>query len=185
MNMETLHDLLLRELRGQYYTETELVDALDRLADQTAVNMLDESVDPELRSALEEAFADHREETETHVRRLEDVFEVVDRQPEARSVSAVEGVIADKEEFTNVVLNDSLRILYYLHAGMKIEQLEIETYESLVANAEALGLPDDAVDALEANLRDERDALEELERIADSAGIEDLREELGAASPEP
>lgn len=184
MNIETLHDLFLYELHGLYRTEQTLVEELDQLADQTAVNSLDEASDEEFRDALREAFEDHRDETETHVERLERVFESIDRRPETRDVPPLDGFVEEKEWFSNVVLNDAMRPLFYLDAGVKIEQLEIRTYESLVENAGALDVPDDAVEALEANLRDERDALAELEDLSGSDAVESLREALGDDSPE-
>lgn len=184
MNIETLHDLFLYELHGLYRTERTLVEELDQLADQTAVNSLDEASDEEIRDTLRQAFEDHRDETETHVERLERVFESVDRQPDERDVPALDGLVAEKERFTNVVLNDAIRPLFYLDAGIKIERLEIRTYESLVENARALDVPDDAVEALEANLQDERDALAELEELSESDAVESLRESLAEDSPE-
>lgn len=184
MNIETLHDLFLYELHGLYRTERTLVDELDQLADQTAVNTLDEAADAELRDALREAFEDHRDETETHVERLERVFESIDRQPDERDVPALDGLVREKEQFSNVVLNDAMRLLFFLDAGIKVEQIEIRTYESLVANARALDVSDDAVEALESNLRDERDALAELEDLAESSAVESLRESLAEDSPE-
>ena len=184
MNIETLHDLFLYELHGLYRIERTLVAELDQLADHVAVDSLDEASDGELRDALREALADHRDETEAHVERLERVFESVERQPEERGVPALDGLVEESERFSNVVLNDAIRPLFYLDSGIKVERLEIRTYESLIETAEALGVTDDAVEALEANLRDERDALAELEDLSESSAAESLREALAEESPE-
>ena len=184
MNIETLRDLFVYELSGLYCTERTLAERLDQFADETAVNSLDEASDGELRDALSEAFAEHRDETETHVERLERVFESVDHRPEERAVPALDGLAGETERLSNVVLNDAVRPLFYLDAGSKVERLEIRTYESMIETAEALGIPDDAVEALEANLRDERDALAELEYLSESSTVESLRETLTADSPD-
>lgn len=184
MNVETLRDQFLYDLRGQYYVETTLADALDRLVDQTAVDSLDEAPDAELRDALASAFADHRDETDEHVDRLERAFEALDRQPDARPSPPIDGIVEEKERFTNVVLNDAARPLHYLDTGLKTERLEVRTYESLLANAERLDAPDDAIAALEANLDDEREALQRLEELADGSATESLRDRLADRSPE-
>ena len=185
MNVETLYDLFLYDLRGQYYAELTLAEQLDSLADETAVNSLDTASDESLRDALRRAFADHRDETETHVERLERVFESIDRRPDPRGLPTVDGLVEEKDRFTNVVLNDGMRLLFLLDVGVKVERFEIRVYESLVANARHLGVSDDALEALESNLRDERDALAELEDLVDGEAVESLRATLAAESPKP
>ena len=82
-----------------------------------------------------------------------------------------------------MALNDAIRPLFYLDAEIKVERLEIRTYQSLVENARALDVPDDAVEALEANLRDERDTRAELEDLAEGSAVESLRATLAEDSP--
>ena len=60
---ETLHDLYLNELRDLYSAETQLLDALPKMAEAAAS------------SQLKEAFTGHLKQTEGNVRRLEEIFE--------------------------------------------------------------------------------------------------------------
>lgn len=163
MTVDDTRDLFVYELQGAYYVETELVDAYERLADETEIDALDYLPEKETKRSLGDLFADHSEETRRHVHRLEAVFHEVDAEAEARSDPVADGVIRDKDLFNNVVLNDELRPLYYLRTGKKIERLEISTYENLLRLAEKLRLDDVVTDDLEANLEDERRQLEALE----------------------
>lgn len=184
MNVETLHDLFLFELQGLYYVETELADELAELADQADVNSLDDRPDADLRDALTSALTDHRSETETHVQRLEDAFATLDRQPEPREDHSLDGLLTEKDRFVNVVLNDAARLPFFLDVARKAERIEIRSYESAIENARALGAADEVIDALEANLAEERAALEELTELAESDGASELREGMAEESPE-
>ncbi|PSP70677.1 hypothetical protein BRC70_05435, partial [Halobacteriales archaeon QH_6_68_27] len=70
MSVSSLHDLFVHDLEDVYYAENELLDALSELAEQTD----DEEI--------ARAFRDHREETEGHVDRLDQVFEKLGQEPE-------------------------------------------------------------------------------------------------------
>lgn len=184
MNVETLHDLFVYELEEVYRTETELEEVSDELANETAIDSLDDFSDAETRESLADVFADHGEETAAQADRLERVFEAVDRRPDGRGAPAFTGILDGKDWFDNVVYNDAARLLFYLDFGRNVEQMEIRAYESLLENGRAFGLPDDAVGALESNLDEERNAAERLAALAESDEVGALREETGEQSPE-
>lgn len=163
MDVDTTRDLFEYELRGAYYLETELVEALDQLADEAEIDALDSLPEKEKKRALSDLFADHGEESQRHVQRLEAVFRALDLEPEAREDPVTDGVIRDKELFNNVILNDELRGVYYLRTAKNAELAEISTYEGLLRLAEQLDLDGEVIEDLEANLADERRQLDELE----------------------
>ncbi|WP_224448145.1 ferritin-like domain-containing protein [Haloprofundus salilacus] len=184
MNIETLHDLFTYRLQSAYYLETELVDVLDELATAANVDALDEVADPSIRDELLDAFETHREETRTHVNRIETVFETIERRPEMKEVPMLDGLVDGTERFNNLVLNDALRLPYYLDAAATVEELELRLYDRLLGLAEALDLPEEATDALAANRSDEQHALERLEALDDDDEMAAALEELAAQSPE-
>lgn len=181
MNVETIHDLFEVELRKAYSIESALVDELATLEDDVATDALDELRQRDLHEALGEAIADHREETERHVERLESAFEALDRQPEGRSTPALDGLFEEKELFNNVVLNDGVRPVYYLGASQAVEQLEITTYDRLLQLAGHLDVPEAVTDALEANRDEERAMLDELESLAEGEAAASLLDALADA----
>ena len=84
---ETLHDLYLNELRDLYSAETQLLEALPKMA-KAATS-----------SQLKEAFTSHLEETEGHVSRLEIIFDALGEEPGGETCKAMEGLIREGEDY--------------------------------------------------------------------------------------
>ena len=94
-------------LQHVYYTEQRLLDALS---------------EPEEGSSSEEireAFAEHRSGTETHVERLEEVFETLGASAEAAEDPVVEGMIEAHEEFVEEDPSDEVLDRFNVAAGQK------------------------------------------------------------------
>jgi ferritin-like metal-binding protein YciE len=83
---KTLNELFLAQLKDIYYAEKKIYRTLPKMAKATTV--------PELK----EAFATHREETQHHIERLEQVFEMIGKRPQAKACEAINGIIAEGEE---------------------------------------------------------------------------------------
>ncbi|WP_227374487.1 YciE/YciF ferroxidase family protein [Haladaptatus halobius] len=181
MNIETLYDLFVHELRGMYYVETRLVDELPALADNAMVDSLDDTTPTEFIESVSDAFSEHAAETEAQVERLDGVFDALPTRPDSREreVSALDGLLREVEQFDHIILNDALRNPFYLDAATKVERLEIQGYESLLQLAGALDLPNETVDPLEENADEERDALATLEELATGEQMESILDELG------
>src|SRR6056297_3698737 len=115
MTTESTEDLLIEGLEELYYTEQKLLDALDTLSEQTD----DEDVS--------QGFAEHREETEQHVERLEKVFDEIGAEPQRREERVVDAMIEEHEQFA--AENDG-EVLdrYNISAGQKTEHYEIAAY---------------------------------------------------------
>src|SRR5687768_7053184 len=69
MKLESLKDLYLEQLKDLYSAETQLVDALPKMAERAT------SQD------LKKGFQDHLRQTEEHVRRLEQIFQDLGDSP--------------------------------------------------------------------------------------------------------
>ena len=184
MNVEDLGDLFGYELQGVYYIETELPGELAQLAEQANVDTLDEITDAGFREDVREVFSAHGDETQAHAERLEGAFDLFGREPDPREVPAFDGLFLEKERFNNIVLNDAARPLFYLDVGMKVEQLELRCYDSLLRLAAALDLPSDVVDDLETNREEDAETLRRLEELSESAGAEEIRTKLAEDSPQ-
>ena len=70
---KTLSDLFLAQLKDTYYAEKKIFRTLPKMAKAAKV--------PE----LTQAFATHREETQGHIERLEQVFEMLGKRPQAKT----------------------------------------------------------------------------------------------------
>ena len=153
MATDSMEKLLVEGLQEMYYTEQQLVDALETLSQQTS------------NDAASQAFSDHREETQGHVDRLEQVFEAMGEEPQTREERVVDALIQEHEEFASENDGDILD-RYNAAVGQKTEHYEIAAYGNLTSLAGKLGY-DEAADLLEEILREEENALEEVTRISE------------------
>jgi ferritin-like metal-binding protein YciE len=154
--MDRLQDLFEHELEDIYYAEHKLVTALGE--------MVDESSDP----AVKKAFAEHRTQTEEHVRRLDQVFTTLGQKPHATTCEGIEGLIKEKKSFSKEKPTSTLLDLYNLGAGAKSERYEISAYEGLIDMAQQLGLGDVQY-LLDQNLAEEEQALATVKNLAKTA----------------
>lgn len=153
MTTDSIDELFVQGLQELYYTEQQLVDALETLADQTN----DE--------AASQAFAEHREETMEQVERLEEVFEQIGQEPQEKEEQVVKALIDEHEQFAQENEGDVLD-RYNMEIGQKTEHYEIAMYGSLTSLAGKTG-HDEAADVLEEILREEEQALEEVTQASE------------------
>lgn len=155
MSVTNLQELFVHGLEDIYYAEHELLDALEDLEDQTS------------ESEIAEAFAEHREETQGQIDRLEDVFEMLDMDPSTEECEGIDGLIAEHETFVEEEEPDQeLHTIHNLIAGQKTEHYEIAAYGNLAVLADRLGM-EDAGDLLHETLEEEQAALEKLSGFVD------------------
>ncbi|QFU82403.1 ferritin-like domain-containing protein [Natronorubrum aibiense] len=159
MSLETIHDLFEHGLEDIYHAEHQLLDALDELEQNTE------------RDEISIAFAEHREETQGHIDRLEEVFELFGEPPEKEECEGIEGLIEEYEEFTSEDPSPDILDYYNMAAAEKTEHYEIAAYGNLIPIADQLGM-DEAADLLEENLREEQDALDELKELTEEFEID-------------
>ncbi len=146
-------ELFLHELGDILYVERALVgEALPKL--------IAEVQDEELRGALEE----HLDETRGHVERVEKVFSLMDEEVSAEECIGFEGLTKEHAQLVEETDADLIDLVD-LGAAARTENYEIAAYETLRRMAKALG-EDDAVELLDENLREEKDALRTVERLA-------------------
>ncbi|ELY52232.1 YciE/YciF ferroxidase family protein [Natronolimnohabitans innermongolicus] len=161
MSIDSTEDLFVSGLKHAYYTEQRLVDALEEL-EETSSN-----------EELQSGFAEHREETKTHVDRIEQVFDQLDAEAEAEEDPVVEGMIEAHEEFMGKDPSDEAVDRFNIAAGQKSEHYEIAAYGNLIPMADQLGM-DDAADTLEQTLREEQDELETLSEYGEQFDYDEL-----------
>jgi len=146
-------ELFLHELGDILYVERSLVD-------EALPKLISEVRDDELKTALEE----HLDETRGHVERVEKVFSLIDEEAAAEKCLGFEGLTKEHAELVEEA-DEDLIDLVDLGAAARTENYEIAAYEGLRRMAKALGA-DDAVALLDENLREEKEALRTVERIA-------------------
>ncbi len=153
--MQTPQQLFVHELQQIYAAELALAAALDRMSREWTTQ------------EVRRAFQTHRAETQTHVNRLQEVFDTIGRQPATVRCAGIDGIVAEHDSFVEQYRPTAeMHALFDVGAGQRAEHYEIAAYEELVRMANVLGL-DRAARLLEGNLADER---RQLERLGDIAG---------------
>ncbi|HEY1493684.1 MAG TPA: DUF892 family protein [Candidatus Solibacter sp.] len=159
-------DLFEEGIETLYDAETQIVDALPKM--MAASSSKDLAI----------AFASHLIESRRHVTRLEDIFQLMGKEPRARAGDAIRGLLFDAAALIDGMEASTTLDLALVTAARMVEHWEMVGYESAAATAGTLGrLP--AADLLERTLEEEGAADETLANIAASLlggdmGAEDL-----------
>ena len=152
-DIKTPRALFVHELGDILYVERQL-------ADDALPKLISEVRDDEFRSALEA----HLEETRGHVSNVERVFEMLGEEPSAEKCLGFEGLRSEHEKMVEETSSDLIDSVD-LGAAARTENYEIAAYEGLRRMAKALG-EDEAVELLDQNLKEEKEALRLVEKIA-------------------
>lgn len=155
-DIETLDDLFVHQLQDIYYAEKQILKALPK--------MIGKATAPDLKTAFE----DHRAETETHVARLEQVFEMHGQKPKAVDCPAIDGIIKEADEIAGEIANKAVLDAALIASAQAVEHYEITRYGTLISWARQLGREDCAA-VLSETLEEEFTADDTLTDLADSA----------------
>jgi ferritin-like metal-binding protein YciE len=151
---ETLGDLYLNELRDLYSAEKQLLEALPKMAEAASS------------SQLEQAFAEHLDQTRGHVSRLEQIFDALGEEPSGETCKAMEGLIKEGEDYVKAGGDRDVRDAGLIGAAQRVEHYEIAGYGTARALALRLG-ESEAADKLQATLEEESEADLKLTEIAE------------------
>jgi ferritin-like metal-binding protein YciE len=155
MAIKTMQDLFVHTLRDIYYVEKKLVAELPRMAKKAS--------DPELKKA----FQDHAAQTEEHVARLEEVFQLSNLQPRGEKCEALEGLLEEAKDLLKDVKDPEVLDAGMLAAAQAVEHYEITRYGTLIAWCRQLG-SSDAEPLLNQTLQEEKEADKLLTEIAEA-----------------
>lgn len=156
MTVSNLNDLFVETLKDLYYVEKKLVKTLPRMAQKAS------SED------LKQAIQNHLSETEIHVQRLEQVFELLDQKASAKTCEALEGLIREAEEVMGEIADEQTLDAAIISSAQTVEHYEIARYGTLACWAAEIG-NSDVAELLEQTLEEEKAADEKLSTIAEEA----------------
>ncbi|MDM9623288.1 hypothetical protein A6U87_05945 [Rhizobium sp. AC44/96] len=152
---KTLNDLFFDTLKDIYYAEKQILKALPKMARAT---QSDEG---------KAGFLQHRDETQGHVERLEQVFELIGKPARGKTCEAIQGIIAEGEEIMEEFKGSPALDAGLISAAQAVEHYEIARYGTLIAWANQLGL-NDAVPLLKATLAEEEATDKKLTQLAEA-----------------
>jgi ferritin-like metal-binding protein YciE len=137
MAIASMEDLFVETLKDIYYAEKQILKALPAMAKKAH------------EEELKQAFEHHRQETENHVKRLEQVFEQLDMPARGKKIE-----------------DDEVLDAGMIGAAQTVEHYEICRYGTLVEWAKQLG-HEQAMKLLEENLSEEKKTDKLLTEIAE------------------
>jgi len=139
---KTLNDLFIDTLKDIYYAEKQILKTLPKMAKA--------ATSPDLKAAFEK----HRDETETHVERLTQVFEIAGKAPRGKTCDAILGIIEEGKEIIEEYADSPALDAGLVASAQAVEHYEMTRYGTLKSWATQLGLKDAAA-LLEQTLREE------------------------------
>lgn len=158
MAVKTLEDALHEELRDLLSAEKQLVRALPKMAKSAN--------SPDLQAAIEE----HLAQTEVHVTRLEQAFELIGKKPRAKTCEAMQGLIEEGKSLMEEDADPEVMDAMLIAAAQKVEHYEIASYGSVRAWAEIVGNTE-LKDLLGQTLEEEKETDEKLTDLSSQLNL--------------
>ncbi len=155
MSLDTMHDLLVHELRDLLNAEGQVLKALPKLAEQ-ATN-----------KTLVAGLTRHVQQTKAHQQRLEECFELLEVSSQGKRCKGMEGLLAEASELAEEAQNDEVRDAAIIAGCQKVEHYEISGYGTARAFAMKLELAEVAA-VLRETLMEESATNEALTAIAET-----------------
>jgi ferritin-like metal-binding protein YciE len=159
MEMTSLRDLFIEELRDLYSAENQLLKALPKMAKGASSKQ------------LQNGFQKHLKQTEVHVSRLEKIFEGLDVSPKGKKCKAMEGLVAEGDETLSEDAEPEVKDAALIAAAQRVEHYEIagygcvRTYANLLGNKKAATL-------LQQTLKEEGDTDKQLTKLAEKINVD-------------
>jgi ferritin-like metal-binding protein YciE len=165
-NDSMLLEFFGEEIKDIYYAEKHIIKVLPK--------MMKAATSPELK----QAFQEHLDVSKNQVTRLEHVFELLGKKPQAKKCDAIEGITKEGESIIEETEEGTAtRDVGLILAAQKVEHYEIATYGGLAQLATTLGL-DEVAELLSNTLDEEKEADSMLSGIAENEVNYNAAEEI-------
>jgi ferritin-like metal-binding protein YciE len=153
--LNSLNDLLIHELQDIYDAEHQIVKALPQM-NRAASH-------PE----LQQAFEFHLRQTEGHIQRLEQVFQILGVPAKSRKCEGMAGLISEGQKTIAEKPAPEVLDAALIAAAQKVEHYEIAAYGCVATYAEMLG-QGQAHDLLGQTLAEEEQTDQKLTQLAEA-----------------
>ena len=159
MELATLRELFVHELKDLYSAENMIIKALPKIAKAASSE--------ELRSAFEE----HLEQTKVHLERLQQIFENLNESPKGKTCKGMEALIEEGKELMEEDANPEVLDAGLIAAAQKVEHYEMAGYGCVHTYAELLG-DQQAAAQLQETLDEEGQTDKKLTDLAETINVE-------------
>ena len=126
-DIKKMDDLFVHTLRDIYYAEKQIMKALP--------DMIEKASNPQLK----QGFQTHLRETENHVKRLEQAFDIIGKKAQGVDCPAIDGILKEAKEVAGEVDKKSVLDAALIAAAQAVEHYEMTRYGTLIAWAKQLG----------------------------------------------
>ncbi|HEX2998451.1 MAG TPA: ferritin-like domain-containing protein [Anaerolineales bacterium] len=155
MKITTLDELLHDELKDIYHAETQLIEALPKMARAA------ESGD------LRAAFEKHLEQTRVHIQRIEEICNDLKIRPQGKVCVGMQGVLKEGDEVLQSDMDTEPKQAALIGAAQRVEHYEIAAYGTARAHARQLGYLK-ALELLSKTLEEEKETDKKLTQLAEN-----------------
>ena len=159
MTKNSLKELYVDELKDLFSAENQLTKALPKMAKAASSD--------ELRQGFEE----HLQQTQGHVERLQQIFEMLGEKGSGKKCLGMEGLVKEGSEIMGEDFKDAVMDSALISAAQRVEHYEIAGYGTVIAYAELLGEPEQA-NLLKETLEEEKETDEKLTELAKEINVE-------------
>lgn len=159
-SLQSLHDVLVHELRDLYSAERQLLKALPRMARHAHS------------AELAEALNNHLHQTEGHAARLEEILQGLGEKTRGVKCKGMEGLIDEGDDVLGMEGSAAALDAAMIGAAQRVEHYEIAGYGTAISHARSQGHTE-AARLLEETLKEEKEADQLLTSIAERNVNED------------
>jgi ferritin-like metal-binding protein YciE len=156
MELQTLKDLYIHELKDLFSAEQQLVKVLPKMA-KAASN-----------KELAAGFQEHLEQTKGHAQRLEQILSSHQQTTRGPKCKGMEGIVAEGAEMIEEEADDEVKDAGLIATAQRVEHYEMAGYGTARTYAELLGDKEGAK-LLGVTLEEERETDQKLSKLAKSA----------------
>jgi ferritin-like metal-binding protein YciE len=158
MEMETLAELYVDELKDLWSAERQILQALPKMI--KAANA----------KPLKQGFRQHEQQTKGHVRRLEQIFKSLEASPRGKKCVGMEGLLKEGSELIKERPDPDVLDAGLISAAQHVEHYEMAGYGTVRTWAGLLGHTDHA-NLLQQTLDEERETDQRLTKLAEAINV--------------
>jgi ferritin-like metal-binding protein YciE len=159
VEINSLRELYVEQLRDLYDAENQLIKALPKMAKEASSD--------ELRQSIEE----HLEQTRGQAERLEQIFEQLGEKPKGKKCKGMQGLLEEGKETLEEDMEEDTKDAAIIAAAQRVEHYEISGYGTARTYANLLG-ESEAAELLEETLNEEKETDQKLTQLAEEINVE-------------
>ncbi len=158
MEMDTLEELYVDELKDLWSAENQILKALPRMAKAASSKQ------------LKQGFQAHERQTKEHVRRLEKILKALAASPRGKKCVGMEGLLKEGAELIKERPDPDVLDAGLIAAAQHVEHYEMAGYGTVRTWARLLGHEDHA-QLLQQTLNEEGDTDKALTKLAETINV--------------